>query len=63
MFGDDFDYVTITKKATSHKNVFYFSFPHNTNNYLYILNRRYRQSVRMFLKQMENKKLISQIKK
>ena len=43
MFGDDFDYVTITKKATSHKNVFYFSFPYNTNNYLYILNRRYRQ--------------------
>ena len=24
IFGADFDYVTITKKATSHKNVFYY---------------------------------------
>ena len=43
MFGADFDYVTITKKATSHKMCFISRFPRNTNNYLYILNRRCRQ--------------------
>ena len=43
MFGADFDYVTRTKKATSHKMSFISLFPHNTNNYLYILNRRCRQ--------------------
>ena len=33
MFAAYFDYVAITKEATSH----------NTDNYLYILNRRYQQ--------------------
>ena len=36
MFGADFNYMTLTKKAKSHKNVLYLVFPCNTNNSIYI---------------------------
>ena len=61
MFRADFNYMTLTKKAKSHKNVLFLVSPYNTNNSIYIHNRRYRW-IWIFLKQMKNKKLISQIK-
>ena len=36
MFGADFDYITITKKTNSHRNVLFLAFSYNTNNSLCI---------------------------
>ena len=36
MFGAEFDYMTITKKTNSHKNVLFLAFSYNANNFLCI---------------------------
>ena len=36
MFGAEFDYMTITKKTNSHKNVLFLAFSYNGNNSLCI---------------------------
>ena len=36
MFGAEFDYMTITKKTNSHKNVLFLAFSYNANSSLCI---------------------------
>ena len=41
MFRADFDFMIKPKKAKSHKNVLFLVFPNNTNNSIYITDKKY----------------------